>query len=308
MSRTAAFVAIVVYLLLPGAAGAFLAGVPLGLWGLVALALVVFTGIFFRDAKTSVNWTRMAACVAVLVVMKIGATWASMPTGWRGSYYASGDFSGRLRRSTDFLHLDATRIDRAIDFRDDYFPVYFLNEADFNRGIRREVTEPVSARWVGHVHPGTAASVTMELAGRGSASVSRDGEVVLRASTQTGSVSRTISLDAGEHALTVDTEARRQRSADQPARRQSVRPVRGSSGDAGIRQPVAPAGSLDSSLWRRAFSTRRRWLCSCRLCGARFARTGGDSRRRPRSPRRCSRFSSFKAWWPQRRSSIARCR
>ena len=204
MSRTAAFVAIVVYLLLPGAAGAFLAGVPLGLWGLVALALVVFTGIFFRDAKTSINWTRIAVCVAVLVAIKIGAASASMPTGWRGWYYASGDFSGRVRRSTEFIHLDATRIDRAIDFRDDYFPVYFLNEADFNRGIRREVTEPVSARWVGHVRPRTAASVTMELAVKGSASVSRDGEVVLRASTQTGSVSRTINLDAGEHALTVE--------------------------------------------------------------------------------------------------------
>ncbi len=204
MSRTSAFVAIVLYLLVPGAAGAFLAGVPLGLWGLAALALVVFTGIFFRDAKTSINWTRVAMCVAVLVVMKIGAASASMPIGWRGWYYASGDFSGRVRRSTEFIHLDATRIDRAIDFRDDYFPVYFLNEADFNRGIRREVTEPVSARWVGHVHPGTAASVTMELSVRGSASVSRDGEIVLRASTQTGAVSRTVDLDAREHALTVE--------------------------------------------------------------------------------------------------------
>ena len=82
--------------------------------------------------------------------------------------------------------------------------MYFLNEADFNRGIRREVTEPVSARWVGHVHPGTAASVAMELVVRGSASVSRDGEVVLRATTQSGSVSRAIELDAGEHALTVE--------------------------------------------------------------------------------------------------------
>jgi hypothetical protein len=204
VSRTAAFAAIVLYLLVPGAAGTFLSGVPLGLWGLVALALVVFVGVFFRGRAWSINWTRMAVWFVLLVAMKAGAAWASMPTGWRGWYYATGDFSGPVRRSTEFVHLDATRIDPAIDFRDDYFPVYFLNEAGFNRGIRREVTEPVTARWVGYLHPASPGAVTIELAARGSASVSRNGGVLLRASTQTGPVSRTIPLEAGERALTVE--------------------------------------------------------------------------------------------------------
>jgi dolichyl-phosphate-mannose-protein mannosyltransferase len=204
VSRTAAFVAIVLYLLVPGAAGTFLSGVPLGLWGLAAFTLVIFVGVFFRGQASSVNWTRMAVCFAFLVAMKAGAAWASMPTGWRGWYYASGDFSGPVRRSTEFVHLDATRIDPAIDFRDDYFPAYFLNEADFNRGIRREVTEPVTARWVGYLHPASSGAVTIELAARGSASISRNGEVLLRASTQTGPVSRTTPLEPGEHALTVE--------------------------------------------------------------------------------------------------------
>src|SRR5262249_29006062 len=133
-----------------------------------------------------------------------GGEWAGVGAGWGGWYYASSDFSGPIRRSTEFVRLDATRIDRVIDFRDDYFPAYFLNEADFNRGIRREVTEPVTARWVGHLHPAAPAVVTIELAASGSASVRRDGEILLRASTETGPVSRTIALEPGEQVWTVE--------------------------------------------------------------------------------------------------------
>lgn len=204
MSRTVAFAALVIYLLVPGAASAFLPGVPLGLWGFVAVAVVVFTWAFFREQPSAINWTRVALLFAALIAIKAGAAWASMPTGWRGWYYVSADFTGRVRRSTEFTRLDATRIDRAIDFRDDYFPAYFLNEAEFNRGIRREVTEAVTARWVGHVHPAAPATITMELAARGPATISRDGEIVLRSPAQASAATRTINLDAGEHALTVE--------------------------------------------------------------------------------------------------------
>src|SRR6185369_2072224 len=150
-------------------------------------------------------WGKGVACLALFAALKVAlAMTASPPARWVASYFANGEFAGEPRRSTDFPGLAATRIDRRIDFRDDYLPVYFLNEAGFNRGIRREVTEPVSVRWVGHAAPAVRTTWPMTLEARGQARVAIDGEAVLEASASTGSRSANVTVDPGVHEIRVE--------------------------------------------------------------------------------------------------------
>ena len=176
-SSSAFLAAALLFIVVPGHPDAWFGGLPVGLWTLVILALIAFA--WGRPQTTRPNLTRAMAAIAILVVAKLIVAALAPATGWLGRYYANGDFTGEPRQSTEFARLaGATRIDRAIDFRDDYLPLYFLNEADFNRGMRREVTESVSVEWTGHVQADAATPLRLAAETRGTVRVAIDGTPV----------------------------------------------------------------------------------------------------------------------------------
>jgi hypothetical protein len=202
-ARRTAFLVAAVYLFAPAHPDAFFRGIPLGLAPLVVLAAGVFAWFAFRDVPESPRtWTRVVALLACLLAVKIGVAFLAPPVGWVGRYYPNDRFAGPARRSTDFVRLDATRIDRAIDFKDDYFPVYFLNEADFNRGIRREVTLPVTSAWTGHVRPSSPVVLPLSVTVRGKATVSVDGQTVIVADSSSPQAHE-VTLSPGDHQIDV---------------------------------------------------------------------------------------------------------
>lgn len=214
MRRTAFGIA-AAYLLLPGHPDAFFRGVPLGLAGLVIVAAGLYVWIaldvvsaFRRTGEgatpdASHDWPPLTIVLVCLCAIKLAAAIAAPPVGWMARYYANDRFAEPYRHSTEFPTLDATRIDRAIDFRDDGFPVYFLNEADFNREIRREVTMPVTARWSGYVHPDAATALPLTLTARGAATLSVDGQPAIEVHSSDAARTRTVMLTPGDHRLDV---------------------------------------------------------------------------------------------------------
>jgi hypothetical protein len=201
-ARTAFCTACALYVLAPGHPDAFFHGVPIGLLPLAAVVLCVFVCAYLRaEPGVARNWRRGAVALTVLIAGKIAIASLVPTPGWKGSYFAATDFSGPVRHSTDFPRLDATRIDRRIAFRDDFFPVYFLNEADFNRGIRREVSEPVTVQWIGHVAPDRPTSVRLTLAARGRAWLAIDGAPTLEASTGSTPAEQTVLFPPGDREL-----------------------------------------------------------------------------------------------------------
>jgi len=206
IKRWMVFAAAAAYLLIPGPRDAFFSGIPLGLGPFVVFAIGIFVWIFFRSApEPPRGWALLTAMFVALCAVKAVTAVAAPPVGWIGRYYANASFSAPYRLSTEFASLDATRIDRAIDFKDDGFPVYFLNEADFNRDIRREVTMPVSVVWDGYVQPVAVTPVRLALTVRGTATVSVDDrDVMLVASSDVPAAqSEVVTLDRGLHRIEV---------------------------------------------------------------------------------------------------------
>src|SRR5438093_1073956 len=173
LERWAFPVAALLFFLAPGNSDSWFSGLPIGLWPMALASVLTFAWCMARVGSRRPDLTRAAAALVVLVIVKVAAGTMAPASGWLGRYYANGRFAGEPRRSTEFVRLDgATRIDRAIDFHDDYLPLYFLNEADFNRGIRREVTEPVSVWWTGHLGTDRTRQMQLSLEARGTLSLS----------------------------------------------------------------------------------------------------------------------------------------
>jgi hypothetical protein len=200
--QAAFFGAALIFFAAPGVRGAWFSGVPLGLGAIVALTLIGFV-CWVGDDERSARLPRIALALLALAAIKIAAGALAPATGWLGQYYANGMFERQPRRSTEFPRLaGATRIDPRIDFRDDYLPLYFLNEADFNRGNRREVTEPVSVAWTGHFAATGAMPMRLEMDVRGQASVAIDGRDVLHAAGSEAEAPLG-GLKAGDHIVAV---------------------------------------------------------------------------------------------------------
>jgi hypothetical protein len=194
------------YLLLPGHPDSFFKGIPLGLGPFVVLTVGVFAWMFFRGVPDrDRGWTRWSVALACLCAIKLAAALSAPPVGWIGRYYPNERFEGPYRRSTDFPHLDATRIDRAIEFRDDELPVYFFNEADFNRDIRREVTMPVTVAWTGYVQASRETTLPLVVSTRGRTTVSIDGHPAIDVASRDVPASRSemLTFSPGEHRIDV---------------------------------------------------------------------------------------------------------
>ena len=186
----------------PGVSGAWFSGIPVGMVPLAFLAALAFLCWIARRERTP-HLARVSIALCALAAVKI-ALWILAPqTGWIGQYYPNGSFAGQPRRSTEFPRLaGATRIDPAIDFRDDFLPVYFLNDSDFNWGIRREVAQPLAIRWSGVVHSATAEILTLSVERRGRVAVEVDGAAVVNAASDPPAT-RTLTVAAGDHVVDV---------------------------------------------------------------------------------------------------------
>jgi len=126
-----------------------------------------------------------AAAAAALLLTSTVIGLAAPAVGWIASYYANESWSGPPEWSSDFRGLAATRIDRQIAFRDDTFPAHYLNDASFDRGIRREVSEPMSVDWRGSTFVGAARIQSFAVAARGIARITVDARPVLDVSSGT---------------------------------------------------------------------------------------------------------------------------
>ncbi len=195
------------YVFAPGHSGVPDHGAPIGPFAAAALALVLFAVAFWWRADVSrTKLTRIAMAMWACALLKVAIGIAAPTEGWLASQYANDTLRPPIRRSTEFHLPDATRIDRSIQFREDRFPVYFLNEADFNRGLRREVDEPFSIRWIGHIDRPGAGVVRLSLAARGALEAKIDG-----ASTATldavppvvGRADATVPLAPGPHVVEI---------------------------------------------------------------------------------------------------------
>jgi hypothetical protein len=156
------------------------------------------------------RWWLLGAFLALLVA-RLALAQLSPPSGFAASYWAGATLKGAVaapssapERSTEFSSLrGATRIDGALDFRGDGFPVYFFNDAArFNFGPD---TQPgrdqlqFTVRWTGVLQVASDGPRRFALDANGPARVVLDDTELLSAP---GEAQR--DLTAGTHALQVD--------------------------------------------------------------------------------------------------------
>ena len=203
----AAFAALIaLYCVSPGHRGLLVSGLPLGPEGTVIVAAAIVLGVAFRGARFERRaFTAFAVAVALLLAARVAIGVRSAAVGWTARYYANRDWAGVPEWSSDFPRLDGTRVDRRIAFRDDTFPAHYLNDASFNRGDRREVTEPMSVEWRAFATLDAARTVRITLTARGAASLAVDGAIVVRTSAPANPVpvEQAVALEAGMHELVV---------------------------------------------------------------------------------------------------------
>jgi len=198
---------VLAYVFAPGHPGVPDHGAPIGPLAAAVLAPVLFAVAFWWRADVSrPKLTRIAIVIWVCALLKLAIGIAAPTEGWLASQYANDALQPPIRRSTEFNLLDATRIDRTIQFREDQFPVYFLNEADFNRGLRREVDEPFSIRWIGHIDRPSAGAVRLSLAARGALEAKIDGvstTTLAALPPASGQADATVPLAPGPHVVEI---------------------------------------------------------------------------------------------------------
>lgn len=196
------------YLILTGHPALPASGLPFGAAGTVCAAAVVFVAVFFRHSRLPRSQAaRLTVAFVALGLVKAMLGTFVEPEGWTARYYANDRWEGQPEWSSDFPRLTATRIDPAISFRDDTFPVYYLNESRFERPeFRREIVEPLSVEWEGLVTLDQARADRFSITARGAATVLLDARPVLTVSSQGPAPShaaRDVEVAAGTHRLSV---------------------------------------------------------------------------------------------------------
>src|SRR5258708_9453379 len=133
------------FFVVPGYPRGAVTGLPLGPAGTMAVSAIVIVAVVFRHARMRRSVVVAAAvAMAALLLGRIVTSAATERHGWVARYFANDNWSGAPEWSSDFRMPDATRIDDRIAFKDDTLPAHYLNDPAFNRGIRRQVSEPIS--------------------------------------------------------------------------------------------------------------------------------------------------------------------
>jgi hypothetical protein len=165
------------YVLAPGHPALPFAGIPIGQSGVAALVVIALLSGAIKRRRVPL----MAVAAMLALVVSKAAIAALVPEpGWLARYYANAAFDGPAERSIDYRSLPATRIDRTLAFADTSFPVHFFNDRRFDRGFRREYTDPLSAQWTGYIDVAGETAIQMVLRARGTAVLSLDGREIAR--------------------------------------------------------------------------------------------------------------------------------
>ena len=162
------------YLVAPGHPDIALAGLPLGQAGTTLLILLIATWAWTRGTPFPAPRPSLTGVVFIAIAMKLMLAAVVPQSGWLAEYFANDRFEPPVQRSLDFRGLNATRIDRQLSFADKQFPVHFFNDVSFNFGFRREVTEPFSVYWRGHLE--NAQPLTLDGEARGDLIVAVDSK------------------------------------------------------------------------------------------------------------------------------------
>ena len=164
------------YVLAPGHPELPLAGIPIGQTGVVVLVAAALFGSL--SIRTQVPRSAIVA-MGMLIAIKATASIVVPEPGWLAYYHASPPEASH-ERSIDYRTLPATRIDRTLAFADTTFPVHFFNDQRFDRGFRREFTEPFTARWTGFLTVDAPQTIDLRMRVRGQGSVSLDQRDIAR--------------------------------------------------------------------------------------------------------------------------------
>jgi hypothetical protein len=198
--------AALVYLCVPGHPDAWFAGVPLGAHGAAVAATLVFVAVMAATRDRAPAMRRLALLMVVAAGIKPLLALGAAPAGWQAAYFANPTFSPPHERSSDFRGLDATRIDREIDFAGDRFPLHYLNERRFeypHGDSQLFKREPVSVRWTA-VLADEPRPVMLQVIALGRILVRVNGTLRLDESVAGAATSRAIQiLDRGETRLEV---------------------------------------------------------------------------------------------------------
>lgn len=185
---------------------AYFARIPLGPTRAAVVSAAIVLMIVFR--RTPVSRPLFSVALAVMLGLagaRVAVALVASPVGWTARYYANDHWSGTPEWSSDFRRSGATRVDSGIAFKDDTFPAHYLNDYTFDRGIRREVSEPMSVEWTGYVVLDRPRTERLVLKARGDADVSVDGRNVLAVSSakKPRTAEQIVELAAGARALVV---------------------------------------------------------------------------------------------------------
>lgn len=228
------------YLVARGHPDVPLGGIPLGQTGAFLLVVIATAALWTRDVSAPPSG-RLVTAIAGAVVLKLAIAAVVPQSGWLALYYANDRFKPPWERSTDFRGLGGTRIDRQLAFEEDQFPVHFFNDARFNAGFKREVTEPFSAHWRGYI--AAPEPIVIEAASRGDLEIAVDG---LRAASDP------VTVPAGEHLIDVRYRKPAQTSGQicvMPSDRGALR-----------RWRVGEVTPVPEPAWRRSAARGAIWL------------------------------------------------
>ena|SRR5687768_6143970 len=150
VDRLAFFAVALAYLALPGHAMAPLPGLPLDVTALAAALGLCVWAAALPGAPPRVRV--LVGALLFLAVARLALAWLSPPYGLTAEY-RTGAATGPVERSTEWLGLDGTRVERAIAFEGAEFRAHFFNDVDrFNfftaNQPRRDLLQ-FGARWRG---------------------------------------------------------------------------------------------------------------------------------------------------------------
>ena len=157
---------------------------------------------------------------ALLIALKVGASFVLVPQGFTARYYANADWAGPHERSPEYPRSAFTRIDRTLQFdmpAGPHLPLFFFNDnTRFNyyqaeQPGRGEL--PFSIEWRGYYVPVATGDTTFTVRGRGlGATLLIDGEPVLHKAENDEGAQLTLSLPEGPRHVAVRVAAPRGRA------------------------------------------------------------------------------------------------
>lgn len=159
------------FILLPLKNAPIFGGLPLKHY-LNIFSILFFVLIFFIlewkniDKKT---FQKIACILIILSLVKISANLIMLPHGLAGYYYNNKDFSGNFKKSTEYLGIDATRIDKNISFST---VGYCLNKNPFNLWFLNDNSSEnydFSILWKGFIYIPGDSTIKISIIAKGTA-------------------------------------------------------------------------------------------------------------------------------------------